>query len=64
VFFFEKKNKKTFACCGRHRISAFGFGAAGNLQKFFASFFQKRSPFLLRQPSAAPAKLAFKPGLT
>jgi hypothetical protein len=46
MFFFEKKNQKTFICFGQHRVSPFGSGAAGNLQKFFASFFQKRSSFV------------------
>jgi hypothetical protein len=44
VFFFEKKNQKTFICFGRHRVALSGSGTAGNSQKFFASFFQKRSP--------------------
>jgi hypothetical protein len=38
-FFFEKKNQKTFICSG--------FGVSGwaqpNEQKFFGSFFQKRT---------------------
>jgi hypothetical protein len=38
VFFFEKKNQKTFARGGC------GPSAAGNEQKFFASFFRKGSP--------------------
>jgi hypothetical protein len=38
-FFFEKKNQKTFAPGGRGNGSA----TAPNEQKFFASFFQKRS---------------------
>jgi hypothetical protein len=41
MFFFEKKNQKTFAH-GRtppERLSS-------NIQKFFASFYQKRSSFL------------------
>jgi hypothetical protein len=43
MFFFEKKNQKTFAPLET------GFGSAEglNLQKFFASFFQKRSAFFL-----------------
>jgi hypothetical protein len=33
LFFFEKKNQKTFVFFGRHRISLFGPGAAGGLEK-------------------------------
>jgi hypothetical protein len=44
MFFFEKKNQKTFATWSR----AGRTGAALNVQKFFASFFQKRSPSLCR----------------
>jgi len=41
MFFFEKKNQKTFIylCMRRAEIR-------DSEQKFFASFFQKRSPFL------------------
>ena len=40
-FFFEKKNQKTFAIdtCARANARA-------SIQKFFASFFQKRRPCL------------------
>ena len=44
MFFFEKKNQKTFICFGRHRSSLLGPAAGRQEQKFFASFFQKRSP--------------------
>jgi hypothetical protein len=40
MFFFEKKNQKTFA----HWLSLSG-EAQPRIQKFFASFFQKRSSF-------------------
>jgi len=40
-FFFEKKNQKTFALWTRHA----GQGAHPNEQKFFGSFFQKRTSF-------------------
>ncbi len=50
TFLFEKKNQKTLVLFGWHRVSPFGPGAAGNLQKFFASFFQERSLF----PAARP----------
>jgi hypothetical protein len=39
MFFFEKKNQKTFECLG----VAFAT-ALLQVQKFFASFFQKRRP--------------------
>ncbi len=39
-FFFEKKNRQTFIWSPRHVAAAQG-------QKFFASFFQKRSAFFL-----------------
>jgi len=41
VFFFEKKNQKTFALLGTRPISK--WAAYAKWQKFFASFFQKRS---------------------
>jgi hypothetical protein len=37
-FFFEKKNQKTFATCGTRRGTAYFNG-----EKFFGSFFQKRT---------------------
>ena len=42
MFFFEKKNQKTFASLGRAVATA-----RDSAQKFFASFFQKRRFFLL-----------------
>jgi hypothetical protein len=39
----EKKNEKTFANCARHFAGRGDTDAARNEQKFFASFFQKRS---------------------
>jgi hypothetical protein len=41
LFFFEKKNQKTFVCW----LGA-AAGSDPNLQKFFGSFFQKRTPSL------------------
>jgi hypothetical protein len=41
MFFFEKKNQKTFASLGRASQER----PKPNNQKFFASFFQKRSSF-------------------
>jgi len=43
MFFFEKKNQKTFASRVRW------LRVRDSKQKFFASFFQKRRPFLLQQ---------------
>jgi hypothetical protein len=60
VFFFEKKNQKTFA-------SAAGIGspsgrdASRNGQKFFGSFFQKRTlPYSL--PCLIASAHGFRPG--
>jgi len=41
MFFFEKKNQKTFIRLETRRSDRRG----SNRQKFFASFFQKRSAF-------------------
>jgi hypothetical protein len=41
-FFFEKKNQKTFIRFGQHGCFHVERIAGRNLQKFFASFFQKR----------------------
>jgi hypothetical protein len=41
MFFFEKKNQKTFIRLEPRRSDWRG----SKVQKFFASFFQKRSPF-------------------
>jgi hypothetical protein len=46
MFFFEKKNQKTFATGGRGVVALPGPGSAANGKKFFGSFFQKRT-FLL-----------------
>jgi hypothetical protein len=40
MFFFEKKNQKILDSGARVAT-----GSCANLQKFFASFFQKRRPF-------------------
>jgi hypothetical protein len=45
MFFFEKKNQKTFASLYPWPISNWATYAQG--PKFFASFFQKRSPYFL-----------------
>jgi hypothetical protein len=46
MFFFEKKNQKTFTPAVRA-----SHNARAGVQKFFASFFQKRSPFFLKDLS-------------
>jgi hypothetical protein len=49
VFFFEKKNQKTFATWPRSLAQAPGTDSGRKAQKFFGSFFQKRTaclPFL------------------
>jgi hypothetical protein len=46
VFFFEKKKQKTFANCGSPPWSAAITFAGQNRQKFFGSFFQKRTASL------------------
>jgi hypothetical protein len=51
MFFFEKKNQKTFPGCfarggaGELAKVAGSLQAAQRLQKFFGSFFQKRTAF-------------------
>jgi hypothetical protein len=42
MFFFEKKNQKTFTGLGR----AYPERPQPNMQKFFASFFSKKKSFL------------------
>jgi hypothetical protein len=44
-FFFEKKNQKTFSIAGTTCESASSDPAERHVQKFFASFFQKRRIF-------------------
>jgi enamine deaminase RidA (YjgF/YER057c/UK114 family) len=44
-FFLEKKHQKTFALVPRRPVHAFARTAARNRQKFFGSFFQKRTAF-------------------
>jgi hypothetical protein len=46
MFFFEKKNQKTFATLVGSLAQARGFDSNRQLQKFFGSFFQKRTSFL------------------
>jgi hypothetical protein len=45
MFFFEKKNQKTFIPCSQAWTQTGGTGGARNGQKFFGSFFQKRTSF-------------------
>jgi hypothetical protein len=46
-FFFEKKNQKTFICCCQRKIQHGIIHVAQNRQKFFGSFFQKRTACFL-----------------
>jgi hypothetical protein len=46
LFFFEKKKQETFANGVRHWAQRGNTHAAGQRQKFFGSFFQKRTSFL------------------
>jgi hypothetical protein len=47
LFFFEKKNQKTFATGGRSLVQAPGSDSGRTGKKFFGSFFQKRTPSFL-----------------
>ena len=47
MFFFEKKNQKTFATLVRNLAPAPGSDTGRKAQKFFGSFFQKRTSLLL-----------------
>jgi UDP-N-acetylglucosamine:LPS N-acetylglucosamine transferase len=58
MFFFEKKNQKTFALWTRHA----GQGAHPNKQKFFGSFFQKRTSFSSSSLRSALEILLLSPG--
>jgi hypothetical protein len=51
LFFFEKKKQKTFASCVRHPDQHRKPDVARNRQKFFGSFFQKRTAFFRRNMS-------------
>jgi hypothetical protein len=51
MFFFEKKNQKTFA----NWAEPVRKDRSPNNQKFFASFFQKRSPCPPANQTRAPA---------
>jgi hypothetical protein len=42
-FFFEKKNQKTFICAAQRPAQIATSSATRNRQKFFGSFFQKRT---------------------
>jgi hypothetical protein len=44
MFFFEKKNQKTFANWPRSQTQAVGPDSALREQKFFGSFFKKEQP--------------------
>jgi hypothetical protein len=49
MFFFEKKNQKTFSGCFARSwtVEQPATGVAQRREKFFGSFFQKRTSFLL-----------------
>jgi hypothetical protein len=53
VFFFEKKKQKTFMSLGRSR------NFRDSDQTFFASFFQKRRPFLSHRPTPQALKTKY-----
>jgi hypothetical protein len=48
MFFFGKKNQKTFIPCARRGCSLVAAKAAAKEQKFFGSFFQKRTAAFLK----------------
>jgi len=47
VFFFEKKNQKTFVCSGTRGSNHVGSPVNADRHKFFGSFFQKRTASFL-----------------
>jgi hypothetical protein len=47
MFFFEKKNQKTFATLARSQIPPPVPDSEGQEKKFFGSFFQKRTSSFL-----------------
>ncbi len=51
AFFFEKKKQKTFEICVRRMVYPAGLGFVPKEQKFFGSFFQKRTAFFLHAAS-------------
>jgi hypothetical protein len=53
AFFFEKKKQKTFDSWG-----ARAHKRAARMQKFFGSFFQKRTFFLVNQSTMSRANMA------
>jgi hypothetical protein len=46
MFFFEKKNQKTFICFGQRRGHIVWRRASGQLAKVFCFFFSKKKTFL------------------
>jgi protein associated with RNAse G/E len=46
VFFFEKKNQKTFICWSTRKLVNIASGRTAKAQKFFVSFFSKNKSFL------------------
>jgi hypothetical protein len=47
MFFFEKKNQKTFVCLAPRKPKTMRQVMQAQAQKFFASFFQKKKPCFL-----------------
>jgi hypothetical protein len=57
LLFLKKKKQKDFAPFGRSRIAPPVPDCAAKEQKFFGSFFQKRTSFLLRLMRHVPSGL-------
>jgi hypothetical protein len=54
VFFFEKKNQKTFASLFPRKVTGYAQGDEGDGAKVFWFFFSKKNTFFLMVASAAP----------
>jgi hypothetical protein len=64
VFFFEKKKQKTFEISFRCVVFPAGMGAAPKEQKFFGSFFQKRTASFLHVDAPRPLQRRNPPRAT
>ena len=62
MFFFEKKNQKTFSTDARSLTQAPESESGLQEQKFFGSFFQKRTSFRL-PPSINPSAISIVEGI-
>jgi hypothetical protein len=62
MFFFEKKNQKTFFTSVRGLPQPAGTDFAPQEQKFFGSFFQKRTASLLPIANPRPGRPRPEPG--